>query len=254
MINLKKDNLSIAIYSDITLMGASAAEMVIAKLKALLAEQDEISMLFAAAPSQSEFLANLTSDISVEWNRINAFHLDEYIGLQEDAPQLFRRFLEENVFGKVPFKNVYYINGQATDYKAECERYCTLLDKHKVDIACIGIGENGHIAFNDPHVADFNDPHRMKVVDLDFMCRMQQVNDKCFDSLDEVPKLAYTLTIPTLMAVKYVYCIVPRVNKANAVYDTINGPISKACPASVLREKQGAILFLDADSASKLDI
>lgn len=248
------DNLSIEIYADRTQMGAAAAKTVIAKIKELLIERDEISMVFAAAPSQSDFLSILASDETIEWNRINAFHLDEYIGLKEDAPQLFRRFLDYSIFSKVPFKEVNYINGQAKDNEEECKRYSDLLRKQEIDIACIGIGENGHIAFNDPHVANFQDPLMMKVVDLDFACRAQQVNDKCFDILDEVPKLAYTLTIPTLMSAKNIYCIVPSKTKARAVHSTIYGPIDESCPASILRRKKDAILYLDAESASMLKV
>lgn len=253
MTNFKIDNLSIEVYSDRTLMGTAAAKTVIAKIKQLLAERDEISMVFAAAPSQSDFLSILASDQTIDWSRVNAFHLDEYIGLKEDAPQLFRRFLDKSIFSKVPFKKVNYINGQASNNEEECKRYSDLLRKHEIDIACIGIGENGHIAFNDPHVADFNDPLMMKVVDLDLACREQQVNDKCFDILDEVPKLAYTLTIPTLMSAKNIYCIVPSKAKAPAVHNTLYGPIEESCPASILRNKKDAVLYLDAESASMLE-
>lgn len=253
MINFEKDNLSIEIHQDRAQMGAAAAETVATRIKELLSEQDEISMLFAAAPSQSDFLEALTSMETIDWNRINAFHLDEYIGLKENAPQLFRRFLDRSIFGKVPFKKINYINGQAEDYDVECERYSDLLKLHKIDIACIGIGENGHIAFNDPHVADFEDPHMMKIVDLDLACRNQQVNDKCFDSLEEVPKLAYTLTIPTLMSAQYIYCIVPSLAKAQAVQNTIYGPINESCPASILRRRKNTTLYLDVESASMLE-
>ncbi len=252
--DLKKDNLSVEIYPDRIIMGEAAAKAVIGRITKLLTEKEEISMIFAAAPSQSDFLSILIADETVEWNRINAFHLDEYIGLEEDAPQLFCRFLEKSIFGKVSFKEVYYINGQATDYQEECKRYTDLLSIHKIDIACIGIGENGHIAFNDPHVADFDDPYVMKVVDLDLACRMQQVNDKCFDDLESVPRLAYTLTIPALMSADYIYCIVPGSAKAMAVYHTLYGMVSEKCPASVLRRKKNAILYLDSKSSSMLEV
>lgn len=253
MIEFKKDKLDIKIYSSREAMGSAAAEEVISMINKLLSEKEELNMLFAAAPSQNEFLATLAADKSIAWNRVNAFHLDEYIGLDKDAPQRFGYFLEKSIFGKAPFKSVNYIDGQAKDFQAECERYTKLLQANTIDIACIGIGENGHIAFNDPHVADFKDSQAMKVVDLDMACRTQQVNDKCFVTLDDVPEYAFTLTIPTLMSVEHVFCMVPGINKSQAVYNTINGPIEEKCPASILREKEGCILYLDSDSASMLN-
>ncbi len=149
-----------------------------------------INMIFAAAPSQSDFLKVLRNDASIDWSRINAFHMDEYIGLDKDAPQGFGNLLKREIFGLVPFKTVNYINGSAADPEKECERYATLLNENPVDIVCLGIGENGHIAFNDPPVADFNDPKLVKVVDLEQICRQQQVNDNCFTAIELVPEKA----------------------------------------------------------------
>ena len=246
-----KDKLAVKVFENRKLMGKAAATDVADCIEQMLSEKKEINMIFAAAPSQNEFLEEL-AESGVEWERINAFHMDEYIGLPLDAEQRFGTFLKERIFGRVPFKSVHYINGQAQPEK-ECDRYSLLLKQYPVDIVCLGIGENGHIAFNDPHVAKFDDPELVKVVALDEKCRMQQVHDGCFRSIELVPTQAISLTIPALVAAKYMFCIVPASTKAQAVYDTIYGEISESCPASILRTKTNASLYLDADSAALLE-
>ena len=246
-----KDKLAVKVFENRKLMGKEAATDVADCIKQMLSEKKEINMVFAAAPSQNEFLEELV-DSGVEWERINAFHMDEYIGLPLDAEQRFGTFLKERIFGRVPFKSVHYINGQAQPEK-ECDRYSLLLKQYPVDIVCLGIGENGHIAFNDPHVAKFDDPELVKVVALDEKCRMQQVHDGCFRSIELVPTQAISLTIPALVAAEYMFCIVPASTKAQAVYDTIYGEISESCPASILRTKANAVLYLDSDSAALLE-
>jgi glucosamine-6-phosphate deaminase len=246
------DKLLVKIYDSRDAMGKNAAVEVIAKIKELLSEKDEISMIFAAAPSQNEFLAALVADKEIAWDRVTAFHMDEYIGLDKDAPQAFGNFLKDRIFDKVPFKAVHFLDGNAENIEKECKRYSQLLEDAKVDVVCMGIGENGHIAFNDPPVADFKDAHLVKVVELDDTCRMQQVNDGCFASKDLVPTHALTLTIPALMGGKHLFCMVPAKTKAQAVKNTVHGEISEACPASILRTHQNAILYLDPDSSSML--
>lgn len=246
-----KDKLAVKVFENRKLMGKAAATDVADCIEQMLSEKKEINMIFAAAPSQNEFLEELV-DSGVEWERINAFHMDEYIGLPLDAEQRFGTFLKERIFGRVPFKSVHYINGQAQPEK-ECDRYSLLLKQYPVDIVCLGIGENGHIAFNDPHVAKFDDPELVKVVALDEKCRMQQVHDGCFRSIELVPTQAISLTIPALVAAEYMFCIVPASTKAQAVYDTIYGEISESCPASILRTKANAVLYLDSDSAALLE-
>lgn len=251
--NFKKEKMLVKIIADRDKMGKVAAKDAAAKIIEMLGEKEELNIIFAAAPSQNEFFAHLIENNKIAWNRINAFHMDEYIGLSKDAPQGFGNFLKEKIFGKVPFKSVSYINGLAENLDQECDRYTDILKKHPIDIVCLGIGENGHIAFNDPAVADFKDKKLVKVVELDLVCRQQQVNDKCFDSLNEVPKQALTLTIPALLSAQYMFCIVPSKLKAKAVYNTLNGEISENCPASILRTKENVTLYLDADSSMLLD-
>ena len=248
----KADKLTYKIYETRKEMGLMAAKEAAEEIKAQIAKKGEINMIFAAAPSQNEFLASLIADKEIDWTKIHAFHMDEYIGLDKDAPQGFGNFLYNAIFGKVPFASVNYIDITATDPYAEAERYAALLAEHPCDIICMGIGENGHIAFNDPHVAEFDDKYAVKPVELDNVCRMQQVNDGCFASIDLVPTHAMTLTIPTLVAPEAVFCIVPAPTKANAVYNTVMGEITEACPASILRHHNNATLYLDTDSAARI--
>jgi glucosamine-6-phosphate deaminase len=180
------------------------------------------------------------------------FHLDEYIGIPDTHPASFRRFLRENIAEKVHPKNVYYLDGDADDIDAEIMRYEKLLKEHPVDVACIGIGENGHIAFNDPAVADFDDPESLKVVEMDEICRMQQVGEGWFPTIGHVPEKAVTLTIPTIMNCKTLCCTVPDERKAQAVYHTLSGEISTSCPASVMRKHDDAVLFLDSFAAKNI--
>jgi len=246
----KIDNLVVKAYETRTEMGLEAAKEAAAAIKKALAEKAEISIIFAAAPSQNEFLASIIADKDIDWTRVNACHMDEYVKLDPAAPQGFGNFLRDRIFSKVPFKSVSYLNGNAEDIEAECERYSALV-KDGVDFVMMGIGENGHIAFNDPHVAFFNDPKAVKVVELDQKCRQQQVNDGCFKAIDEVPTHALTLTIPTLFAGKQLFCMVPAPTKADAVYATITGPIEEKCPASILRRHANATLYIEKDSAAK---
>ena len=233
-------------------MGAAAASDVKAAILRLLSEKETINMIFAAAPSQNEVLYNLACDKEIPWGRVNAFHMDEYIGLDKDAPQGFGNFLKRAIFGIAPFKSVNYIDISAPDADLEAERYSALLSENPVDIVVLGIGENGHIAFNDPPVADFNDPKLIKKVALDDVCRMQQVHDGCFPTFDDVPKYALTLTVPALMSAEYLICTVPASTKANAVKAMLEGEYGEVCPATALRKHKGAKMFLDKDSAQKV--
>lgn len=251
MKTFQKDFLTVCCYDSRAEMGRAAAADVAAKIRELLAEKETIRMIFAAAPSQNEFLAALASDPTVDFTKIDAFHMDEYIGLPADAPQGFGNFLRDRLFNLAPFRSVTYLNGLAADPEEECRRYGELL-KGGVDIVCMGIGENGHIAFNDPAFAEFDDKKAVKIVELDPVCRMQQVHDGCFASLDQVPTHALTLTIPTLTRVGVIFCMVPAASKANAVKACVEGPVTEACPASILRTCPGAKLYLDPDSASSL--
>lgn len=249
---IKVDKLNVEIYENRTLMGEASAKDIKAKIIELLKVKDSINMIFAAAPSQNDVLKALVEDKEIEWDRINAYHMDEYIGLDKDAPQGFGNFLKDHIFGLVPFRSINYIDITATDPDKEAERYSKLLQKNPTDIVVLGIGENGHIAFNDPPVADFNDKKLVKSVALDEICRQQQVNDGCFKCIDDVPTHAMTLTVPALIRAPYLFCIVPAKTKAKAVFETLNGSIDERCPASVLRLHDNAKLYLDNESSKLL--
>lgn len=246
---LKKDNLWVKIYHTREEMGAAAGKAAGEKIKNRLAEKREVNVVFAAAPSQNEMLRTLVAAEGIDWTRVNAFHMDEYIGLSPDAPQGFGTFLKELMFSLLPFGSVHYLNGNAPDPQAECQRYSALLRQFETDLVCMGIGENGHIAFNDPWVAHFDDPALVKVVQLDPVCRQQQVNDGCFASLDQVPKTALTLTIPALLRAQHIICTVPAASKKDAVRRCLLESVSEKCPASILRRHPDATLFCDLDSA-----
>lgn len=247
----KKDNLDVKVYDTRENMGKAAAADVAACIREALAVKKEIYMIFAAAPSQNEFLDALVAEEGIEWGRIHALHMDEYVNLPSDAPQGFGNFLRRAIFDRVPFASVELI-GTDSDTEAACRRYSGILSSVKVDIVCMGIGENGHIAFNDPHVADFNDPLLIKKVDLDEKCRMQQVHDGCFRSIADVPKYALTLTVPVLFGGERLFCMVPAATKADAVKATVFGPVAEKCPASILRRHPHAVLYTDRAGASKL--
>ncbi|MGN0373704.1 MAG: glucosamine-6-phosphate deaminase [Enterocloster sp.] len=247
-----KDQLQCFIYEDRQKMGSAAARDILAAMHILLSQKETINVMFAAAPSQNEILAGLAADTSLDWSRINAFHMDEYIGLRPDAPQGFGNFLREHIFRHKPFRSVSYISPEAADPDAEAKRYEQLLLEHPIDLCMMGVGENGHLAFNDPAVADFHDTRIVKPVKLDLTCRQQQVNDGCFQSLDQVPEYAITVTIPGLMRAPALFCIVPAQTKAKAIASLINGPVSESCPSSILRTRPTARLYMDPDSSSLL--
>lgn len=241
------EKLAVQVFQDRPAMGKSAAEDVIAKMKELLAKKDQIRMIFASAPSQNEFLEHLREAPGIDWGRVTVFHMDEYIGLPADHPQRFSQFLIENLFDFVK-PGVIHLIESSNDQASECARYSRLLTEAPIDIVCLGIGENGHIAFNDPPVADFDDPKLVKPVELDGISRQQQVNDGCFPTLEDVPTQALTLTIPALMAGENLYCIVPGPTKREAVKRTLTEPITTEIPAAILRRHPGCTLYLDKDA------
>jgi glucosamine-6-phosphate deaminase len=254
MKELKVDNLKVRMFDTRYEMGIAAAQAVSEKISELLAYQDSINIVFAAAPSQNEFLDSL-SKRDISWDRINAFHMDEYVGLDGKAPQLFGNYLKNKLFGKVNFREAYYIKGNTNDAEQECSRYSKLLERYPTDIVILGIGENTHLAFNDPHVADFNDPRVVKVVSLDEKNRHQQVDptdNVCFNTIEEVPTHAITITIPALFKSKYAYAIVPGKNKADAIYHTLTSHIQEKYPSTILRKHPHAVLYIDKDSGSKI--
>lgn len=241
ILKLKKD---VNVFPTKEITGEAAGQAIEKCILELQKKKDTIRIIFAAAPSQDTMLAHLSKSSKIKWNRIVAFNMDEYLDLPADAPQLFSKYLEEHLFSKVDLKEVHTINPNIP-VNQEIERYSELINQAPIDIVCLGIGENGHIAFNDPPVADFQDPKVIKTVELDDLCRKQQVNDDCFEDLSKVPKKAITLTVPTLMAGKHLFCIVLGENKAVAVNRTLTGPVNESCPASILRKHPECKFYFD---------
>lgn len=246
------DRLEVLRFGTRRSMGEAAARDVAELIIETAARKNEVNMIFAAAPSQNELLESLLAIPGIPWGRVVAMHMDEYVGLPGDAPQRFAHYLDQRIFSRVPLKEVHRLNSAASEPREECRRYALILDRHPADIVCMGVGENGHIAFNDPPVADFRDPERVKVVTLERACREQQVHDKCFPLLEAVPERAMTLTVPALLGAAHLVCVVPGRLKAEAVRRMLKGPVEEACPASALRYHGRAKLYIDTDSASKL--
>lgn len=228
-------------------MADAAGADIAAHLRDLLARQDRVRMLFAAAPSQELMLAALAQAPSIAWNRIEAFHMDEYIGLAPDDPARFGLWIRRHFFDRVPLAD-FHILDAGGDAEQASVRYAGLLAAAPIDIVCLGIGVNGHIAFNDPPVADFADPQDVKVVTLDAECRQQQVDEECFASLDLVPTQAMTVTVPRIMAADRLFAVVPGAIKREAVSRALTGPITTECPASILRTHPNCTLYLDRES------
>lgn len=249
------DKLNVSIFPTRELMGKACAKEAGEIICRLLLEKECVNLIFASAPSQLDMLNALMSEDGIDWGRVNAFHMDEYIGLPSDAPQSFGNYLRTRLFTKLPFRQVFYMDGNAPDVVSECERYSELLRNYPPDITFLGIGENGHIAFNDPHIADFDDPVLVKVNDsLDPICRQQQVTDGWFKSIEEVPYRAITISITGLMAAPYIFTTVPGSTKQKIIKQCLEGPICIDCPGTIIRLHNASRLFLDTDSAALLDL
>jgi glucosamine-6-phosphate deaminase len=245
------DKLQVRIFNNKAEMGDDSADFVSWHLQDAIQKNDYANLILATGTSQYPFLESLKKK-HVEWQKITVFHLDEYLGISDRHPASFRKYLKERILDLVHPREIYFLNGDAQNIKAELRNYEALLKSHPVDVACIGIGENGHIAFNDPPVADFNDPHWVKVVQLDEACRKQQYGEGWFPTLDDVPGEALSLTIPAIMNSKTISCVVPDERKSTAVFNALYGEISTSCPASVLRRHSDALLFLDINAAKKI--
>ncbi|MFQ5855010.1 MAG: glucosamine-6-phosphate deaminase [Anaerolineae bacterium] len=244
--------LAVSVYPDDETLGRAAAEAAAAIIDQAIAERGVANVILATGNSQLAFLHALRELPGIRWPSVNVFHLDEYLDLSPGHPAGFPLFLRRHLLDHVSVGTFYPVPGHAGDVEAACRGYELLLRAHPADLCCLGIGENGHLAFNDPPVADFNDPVWVKVVALDEASRRQQVGEGHFPSLDEVPTHAITLTIPALRAAKKMLCIAPERRKVEAVRKTLLGPISTACPASILRQTPHARLFLDRESAADI--
>ncbi|WP_367716032.1 6-phosphogluconolactonase [Nitratireductor sp. GISD-1A_MAKvit] len=234
-------------FADRAGMGAAAASDIAHALRERLARQEGVRVIFASAPSQTSMIEQLRAMPGIDWSRVTAFHMDEFIGLAPDAPQRFGHWLDLHIFNALPLAAAHRIDPGA-DPEAEARRYAALLNEAPIDFVCLGIGVNGHIAFNDPPIADFEDALDVKLVELDAVCRQQQYDDGGFDSLEAVPRTALSLTIPRLLRADRLFCIVPGAHKRDAVHGALHGPLSTACPASILRGHGNCTLYLDKEA------
>lgn len=242
---------SVHIYETRNDMGKAAAKHAKNVILNKINSQNEVNIIFAAAPSQDEFLDALLGDKEIDWSRINAFHMDEYVGIDTENPLSLASYLRRKFKDRVVFKSVHFLNGMASDVEQECLRYEELLRKMPVDIVCLGIGDNCHLAFNDPHVASFKDQRFVKTVEIDLISKRQQLATG-FETIDDIPSVAFTVTIPALMSADYVVCTVPTAQKSEAIFNALTKDISEQYPASVLRTHENVEVFLDAESAKLL--
>ncbi len=232
-------------------MGAAAAAQAAAGLRAALDARGAARLVLATGASQFEMLAALVAQPGIDWARVTCFHLDEYVGLPENHPASFRRYLRERFASQLPLKEFHYVQGDAPDPRAECRRLSALIAAAPVDVACIGIGENGHLAFNDPP-ADFETREPYILVDLDAACRRQQVGEGWFATLDDVPRQAISMSIHQILLAGQIVCTVPDARKAEAVRGCVSGPLTPACPSSILQRHPHCGLFLDRAAAALL--
>ncbi len=248
-----RGQLEVRIHPDRESAGSEGAAFAAAIIRETLARNAGMSIVFASAVSQDPFLAALRKEEGIAWERITAFHMDEYAGMPGTHPASFRRFLQERLFDHVPVAAFHQLDGEAVDLDAECDRYAALLREAAPSLVIMGIGENGHLAFIDPPVCSFVEPRDVRPVDLDDVCRMQQVHDGAFETIDDVPKRALSLTVPFFLRIPRALVFVNGHHKADAVVAAVEGPIVEACPASALRTHPHATLFLDPAAASKLE-
>ncbi|MFN0066047.1 MAG: glucosamine-6-phosphate deaminase [Limisphaerales bacterium] len=248
----KADVLDVRVYASRDDLSEAVAQEVRDRLAAAISANGSAAAILATGNSQIRFLARLVELGGVDWGRVTLFHMDEYLGVSGDHPASFRRYMRERVESLVKPKVFHYLAGDAPLPLDECRRYADRLRAQPIDLCCLGIGENGHIAFNDPPVANFDDPDLVKLVQLDDGCKTQQVKEGHFPDLAAVPPYAYTLTVPALCQVGRMLCLAPETRKAKPVKDALQGPVSTACPASILRRQPHASLLLDVDSAALL--
>ncbi|MBL9172782.1 MAG: glucosamine-6-phosphate deaminase [Verrucomicrobiales bacterium] len=248
----RADQLAVEVFASNDALSENVAQRVQKLLIETISSQGSAAAILATGNSQLRFLKRLTELGGVDWSKVTLFHMDEYLGLPAEHPAGFRRYMRDRVESLVTPRVFHYLAGDADLPQVECDRYTALLKAQPIDLCCLGIGENGHLAFNDPPVARFDDTAYVKLVKLDHACKMQQVKEGHFPSLEAVPAYALTLTVPTLMTARNVLCLAPEKRKAVPVRNALQGPVSTTCPASILRRQPHATLLLDTDSAALL--
>ncbi len=247
------DKLHVLEFDTRDLLGRSASAAVADLMRRVIREKGRVRMVFASAMSQVDFLKYLGEEPNLDWKKVTAFHLDEYVNFPSDHPQSFSRFLIDRIFSRTPGVDFHPVNSEAKDPEAECVRYASLLSEAPIDIMILGIGESGHLAFIDPPYCDFNDPETFKLTDLDEQSRVQMIHDGCFENIEEVPSHAYTMTVPACLSGAFTIIIVPTALKAKTIKAVVEGPIVCDVPASILKTKENSWLLLDRDSAGQLN-
>ncbi|WP_166789428.1 glucosamine-6-phosphate deaminase [Cryobacterium sp. TMS1-20-1] len=253
MKNLKYNKLDVSIAASNEELGATAAAAFAAAARSALETKDEIAVILATGNSQLSFARAVRERDDIDWSRISILHMDEYLGMSEDHPASFRLWMQENLVQHVHPKAFYGVNGDHVPVEEEIERYSALVRDLDPAICVMGIGENGHLAFNDPP-ADFDTHEMMRLLDLDDACRNQQVGEGHFASLAETPKQAFSLTVHALLRPQVVFVLTPETRKAAAVKAALEGPVTSMCPGSILQTQPQAHLYLDQDSASLLEL
>jgi glucosamine-6-phosphate deaminase len=240
------------IYETKSQMGAAAAASAAEVIKQAIKVKKQANIILATGTSQFEMLKNLVAAEGIDWQKVTMFHLDEYIGLSADHPASFRRFLKERFVDKVPgLKEVVFVNGDAKNPQQECHRLKNIIAEHPIDVALIGIGENGHLAFNDPP-ADFRTEQPYIIVELDERCRKQQLGEGWFKTLEQVPRRAISMSIRQIMKSACLIASVPEKRKAEAIKNALQGPVTPECPASILQQHNNCKVFMDEQAASLL--
>lgn len=251
--DFRVDDLKVQIYDSEAELTLSTATIVKQYLQQILQQKQTVTVLFATGNSQLQFLDILTSFDTIDWSRIICFHLDEYLGISENHTSSFRYYLREKIETRVVPQKFHYLQGDTLEPLQECDRYSQLLTAQGIDLCMLGIGANGHLAFNEPTVADFNDPYKVKLVKLDSVNHQQQVDQGHFPNLESVPKYAFTLTIPTICSAQKIICLAPGKHKAKVVKQLLQGEITTKFPASILRKQPQASLLLDVEAASLIN-
>ena len=243
--------MDLKVFDSKTDLGKTAAADATKIIQAAITERGEANLIAATGASQFEFLDFLVRE-PIDWTKVTFFHLDEYVGLPETHPASFRRYLKERIVDRVKPRAFHLINGDASDVNAECRRVGALISQRQIDAGFVGIGENGHLAFNDPP-ADFETTQAYLVVDLDEACRKQQVGEGWFSGVDEVPTQAISMSINQILKARNILCIVPDKRKAEAVRNCVELPVSPLRPASILQQHDSVTLYVDRESAGLLD-
>jgi len=250
--SFKVGTLAVELYEDRKALGQAAATVAATRLRELAKQHETVPVIFATGDSQRATLHALASMPDVPWSQVIGFRMDEYVGLPENHPASFSRYMRENLTSRVELRHMYEIDGSEANVEKTCKEYAELLRAHSPLLCLLGVGENGHLAFNDPAEARFDDPLDVKQVTLDLVCRQQQVNEGAFASVAEMPERAITITVPALFRVPELVLSIPGPRKSKIVKRTLYDPISTACPATILRRHPNATVFLDRDAAAEL--